>query len=65
MRWAQEQRLSFISEHLAEAGFVNRRHLVEKFRISTQQASLDLREFQLLYPAAMRYNNRSKRYERW
>jgi hypothetical protein len=64
MRWAQRQRIDFIAERLRVRGFVNRADLQVKFEISTPQASTDLREFQALYPNAMTYNTRTKRYER-
>lgn len=63
MRWAQNQRLDFIRRRLRRPGFINRGHLMSKFGISMPQASTDLREFQKLNPAAMKYNLSAKRYE--
>ena len=43
-------------------GFINRRHVERMFGISTPQASLDLREFQLRFPDEITYDKSSKRY---
>lgn len=55
--------MRFISARLASQGFVNRRHLMEKFGISVAQASMDLNSFLTVNPCAMVYNKTSKRYE--
>ena len=62
MRWAQEQRLSFIGERLLDGGAINRSDLIEKFRISAPQAATDFRAFNEKHPGAMRYDNRRKAY---
>lgn len=62
MRWAQEQRLNFIAERLVLDGFINRSDLVCKFRISTPQASIDIREFKRQHPDAIVYDASLKRY---
>lgn len=64
MRWAQQQRMKFIASQLAVGGYINRSHLVEEFQISTPQASIDLRAFQQINPAAMVYDKTLKRYVR-
>lgn len=64
MRWFERHRIEWIAETLRVFGFINREHIERKFGISTPQASLDLSEFQRLYPAAITYNKASKRYER-
>ena len=63
MRWAQEQRMKFITGRLNAQGFVNRRHLMIKFGISAVQAAVDFRTYQSLYPKTMTYNATVKRYE--
>lgn len=64
LRWAQQQRLRFISKRLETPGFVNRRDLMDFFGVSMPTASLDLQSFLKAHPDAMRYNPNSKRYER-
>lgn len=44
-------------------GFINREHLVRKFRVSIPQASKDLNKFLKEYPDRMVYNQHLKRYE--
>ena len=61
--WCKEQRLKFITEMLYVYGFINREHLEKMFRISTPQASADLKEYRRLYPEAITYNKSAKRYE--
>lgn len=63
MRWAQGQRIAFIRSRLLRPGWFNRGHIMAKFGISMPQASTDIRQFQELYPAEMRYNLSTKRYE--
>lgn len=62
MRWAQEQRLSFIGERLLDAGAINRSDLIERFRISAPQAATDFRIFNEKHPGVMRYDNHRKAY---
>lgn len=45
-------------------GFINRKHIMAKFEVSTPQASADLRLFQEQNPGAVIYNEASKRYEK-
>ena len=63
MTWAQDQRAEFIANRLKTEGFIQRKHIVDKFSISIAQASLDLRWFIATNPDAMRYNKTNKRYE--
>ncbi len=63
MRWAEEQRLKFISGRLAAQGFINRSHITGKFGISIPQASMDLRKYMQLNPNSMTYSLTKKRYE--
>lgn len=65
LRWAQEQRQKFIGMRLEKPGYVNRRDLVEEFRISMPQASADLKMFMQRNKRALRYNASAKRFEVW
>ncbi len=62
MNWFSNYRLEWIAETLRVFGFINREHLERKFGISTPQASMDLNEFQRLYPGAMSYDKSRKCY---
>lgn len=62
-RWAIDQRQAFIAARLRSPGWINRSCLTEMFGISTQQASLDLRDYQRALPRIMAYNATTKRYE--
>ena len=63
MRWQVEQRMDFIAETLQSKGHINRKDLMDKFGISTPQASNDLRTYKDLLPEFITYNTKSKRYE--
>lgn len=43
---------------------LQRKHLMEKFDISKQQATLDIKKFLELYPGSWIYDVRKKHYER-
>jgi hypothetical protein len=60
--WCSEQRQAWIAEMLQVYGFLNRDHLMRKFRISQPQASADLRTFMETHPRAMRYDLSRKCY---
>lgn len=62
MRWAQEQRLAFIGARIMAGETVNRRNLVDKFKISVPQASADIQLFKEQHPGAMRYDTTRKTY---
>lgn len=62
MRWFEEKRQEWIAETLRVFGFIQRKHLIRKFRISTPQASADLQRFQTAHPRAIRYDASRKRY---
>lgn len=64
MSWAEDYRLAWIAEMLTVYGFINREHLITKFRISGHQASKDLRKFQADNPKSVRYDGNAKRYVR-
>ena len=61
-RWFKRHRMDWISETLRVFGFINRGHLMRKFDISQAQASVDLRDFQKLYPDAMKYDGAKKKF---
>jgi hypothetical protein len=63
LNWAQEQRILMIENMLRAYGYINRAHIERLFRISTPQASADLRMFMKLYPKLLEYNRSAKRYE--
>lgn len=63
MRWFEEKRLEWIGERLAAKGHINRRDIMEKFGISTAQASKDLNNFLRNCPDLMTYNSSARRYE--
>lgn len=62
MKWFPRQRMKLIASRLRHPGWVNRRHLIDKFEISQPQASADLTTYQDLHPGAMTYDVRKKRY---
>lgn len=61
-RWFKNYRMEWIAESLRVYGFINREHIMKKFSISMPQASIDLTEFQNLYPEAIEYDLKQKRY---
>ncbi len=61
--WFQQHRLEWIAETLRVFGFINRGHIMRKFRMSTPQASKDLQLYQKLHPEAVEYNLSAKNYE--
>lgn len=63
LTWSQEQRMKQIECMLRAYGYFNRRHLERMFRISTPQASADIKMFQRLYPRLIEYNSSVKQYE--
>lgn len=58
----EELRLDWIWEMLNIYGYINREHLMKKFKISKPQASKDLNKATKLYQH-MKYNLSNKRYE--
>ena len=64
MKWAEQQRHEFISDKIKESGTIQRKDLIEKFKISMPQASIDLRKWQEKNPCAIQYSLKNKRYER-
>ena len=60
--WFKEQRQTWIAETLQVFGFIRREHIERKFRISTQQASIDLQTFRRDNPKAIEYDSSAKLY---
>lgn len=60
MRWAEQQRIDWISKRNAP---FNRKHLMDKFGISLPQASNDIKKYRAMFPTALKYNTKLKRYE--
>lgn len=60
MNWAQRQRMEWISKRNAP---FNRKHLMDKFDISTPQASNDIQAYLKMFPDSLKYNTKLKRYE--
>ena len=59
-RWYKQHRMEWIAESLRVYGFINRKHIQTKFGLSTPQASIDLRDFQKLYPQVAEYDLSAK-----
>lgn len=62
LRWSVERRLEFIERRLIWEGRINRSDLVERFGVSPNQATADLRRFEDAYPRALVYDTRGKTY---
>ena len=62
MTWFVNYRIEWIRESVEIFGYVNRGHIMQKFGISTQQASEDLRAVQHRYPELMDYDLSGKKY---
>jgi hypothetical protein len=60
MNWAQQQRMEWISKRKAP---FNRKDLMDKFKISMPQASHDIAKYKVMFPTALKYNTKLKRYE--
>lgn len=63
MNWFAEQRQIWINKMLMVYEYINREHLERKFRISTPQASSDLRIYVKANSNTVIYNSSTKRYE--
>lgn len=61
-RWGQERRIEFIDFRLHWDGRVNRSDLIEFFRISVPQASLDFARYLELAPQNIEYDRSEKAY---
>jgi hypothetical protein len=63
MNWFTEQRLAWIKESVEIFGAVRRENIMQKFGISTAQASLDLREVRSRWPDLIQYDLSEKAYK--
>lgn len=61
-RWGQERRVEFIDFRLQWDGRVNRSDLIDFFRISVPQASLDFARYMELAPKNIEYDRSEKAY---
>ncbi len=61
-RWGQERRIEFIDFRLQWDGRVNRSDLIDFFRISVPQASLDFARYMELAPQNIEYDRSEKAY---
>jgi len=62
IRWGIERRFEFIEWRVYWAGRVNRKDLENEFKISTPQASVDLRRYQEAMPGNIEYDSTAKAY---
>jgi hypothetical protein len=62
VRWGLAQRFEFIEWRVYWTGRVNRGDLVERFGVSTPQASVDLRAYQETAPNNIHYDSTEKAY---
>jgi len=62
IRWGAEQRLEFIEFRAFWEGGVNRSDLMDRFGVSTPQASNDLSQYRELAPDNLAYDSSAKRY---
>lgn len=62
LRWSVEKRLLFVEERLFWLGGINRQDLIEKYGISTSQASADINKYLAINPSGVRYDKSAKRY---
>ncbi len=60
MRWFERQRIEWISNRRKP---FNRKDLMDKFDISLPQASNDIQTYLKMFPSALTYNLKKKRYE--
>ena len=62
MRWSILQRFEFIEFRLLWEGYINRKDIIERFKVSVPQASTDLKQYKKKAPGNMLYNRRGKKY---
>ena len=63
-KWSVEQRLAYIDFCLKWYGKLNRSDLIEHFKISVPQASLDIANYSALAPENIDYDRSAKTYIR-
>ena len=62
LRWSVERRLEFVERRLVWEGRINRSDLVERFGVSPNQATADLKRFESGRPGALAYDTRARTY---
>ncbi|MCW1840471.1 WYL domain-containing protein [Prosthecomicrobium hirschii] len=62
LRWSVERRLDFVERRLVWEGRINRSDLVERFGVSPNQATADLKRFEAARPGALVYDTRARTY---
>ena len=62
MNWFERKRIEWIHESLRIYGFINGKHIMKKFSVSSAQATHDLATFNKLYPNTMVYDQSRKCY---
>ncbi|MBL1436543.1 MAG: hypothetical protein COB08_010135 [Rhodobacteraceae bacterium] len=62
MNWYHTEKMRWMKEMLEIYGFINRAHLIRKFKISSGQATIDFRKFDKLHGALWRYDSRKRAY---
>ena len=62
MNWYHSEKMRWMKEMLEVYGFINREHLMRKFKISNGQAAIDFRKFDESHGALWRYDIRKRAY---
>ena len=62
VKWSQERRLQFIDFRLQWDGRINRRDVMDFFKISVPQASADIARYAEIAPGNLEYDTRSRTY---
>lgn len=62
MNWFERKRIEWIHESVRIFGFINRKHIMNKFGVSSAQASHDLKQTMRLHPNLMQYDLSKKTY---
>jgi len=62
LNWGVERRMEFIEFRVFWEGRINRRDLIDKFGVSTPQASNDMSQYQDIAPKNLHYDPRAKFY---
>src|ERR1700750_2583037 len=62
MRWAEQQRIDWIGKRIHEHEKINRKDIIDQFRVSVPQAYKDIKTFIGLNPGVLRYDLEEKTY---
>lgn len=63
MDWFMKQRQAYISEVLAERGYIQRGDIASAFDVTVLTASKDIALYTQINPGIIDYNYKTKRYE--